>query len=156
MHEGTASPGSRRHRSPSRYDRPRTSILAPIPRRTARTAARVGFKPTPSIASRLPGSMRAAARKNTAEDRSLGITMSQAFRVAPPRTEISRRLTLSSAPILRNRISVWSRVATGSTTVVTPGALSPASRTELLTWALATGNSYRIGCKPPPAILSGG
>ena len=37
--------------------------------------------------------------------------------------------------------SVWSRVGSGSTTVVGPAAYSPASSTHDLTWALATGSS---------------
>jgi hypothetical protein len=36
--------------------------------------------------------------------------------------------------------SVWSRVATGSMTVVRPGVLRPASSTADFTWAEATGS----------------
>ena len=51
--------------------------------------------------------------------------------------------------------SVWSRLGSGSTTVVVPSASSPASSTQLLTCAEATGSSYSIPCSRRPAIASG-
>ena len=52
--------------------------------------------------------------------------------------------------------SVWSRVATGSITLVMPGVLRPASSTALLTCALATGRRYSIGTAGwRPSIISG-
>jgi len=52
-------------------------------------------------------------------------------------TRPSDRRTLT--PALCSMISVWSRVASGSTTVVSPSASSPASSTHDFTCALATG-----------------
>ena len=50
----------------------------------------------------------------------------------------SRRTSAPNAPSMR---SVWSRVGTGSTTVVSPSAKSPAISTADFTCALATGSS---------------
>ena len=52
--------------------------------------------------------------------------------------------------------SVWSRVGTGSITAVVPAACSPASRTALLTWALATGGAYVAARNAAPRTTSGG
>ena len=48
---------------------------------------------------------------------------------------------VTSAPKWRSMRSVWSRVASGSMIVVSPGALRPASRTADFTWADGTGSS---------------
>ena len=60
--------------------------------------------------------------------------------------------------------SVWSRLASCSMTVVTPGAARPASSTADLIWAEATGVRYRIGTgarapcsvsgRRPPSLVS--
>src|SRR3546814_11356484 len=52
---------------------------------------------------------------------------------------------LTSAPKWRSRFSVWSRVGSGSITVVMPGVFRAASRIADFTCAEATGNSYSIG-----------
>src|ERR1700694_4019752 len=51
--------------------------------------------------------------------------------------------------------SVWSRVATGSTTVVGPLAESPARRSALFTWALGTESTWRRPCSRVPVTVSG-
>ena len=51
---------------------------------------------------------------------------------------------------------MWSRLGTGSTTVVGPEASSPASSTHDFTCADATGSSYSIPCSGLPAIVNGG
>ncbi|MNW22308.1 hypothetical protein D3C71_2237130 [compost metagenome] len=55
------------------------------------------------------------------------------------RTPAASVSTESSAPNPRIMRSVWSRVITGSMTVVMPGALRPAKSTADFTWADATG-----------------
>jgi hypothetical protein len=50
---------------------------------------------------------------------------------------------------------VWSRLGTGSTTVVA-SVTSPASSTQDLTWALATGSSYSIPASGAPWTVNGG
>ena len=53
--------------------------------------------------------------------------------------------------------SVWSRVGAGSITRVVPAAYSPASSTQDLTCALATGMWYSMPCSArPPRSTSGG
>ena len=54
-------------------------------------------------------------------------------------------LTRTLAPKCRSIFSVWSRVASFSITVVSPGAASPASSTADLSCADGTGGSYSIG-----------
>src|ERR1700730_5429002 len=55
----------------------------------------------------------------------------------------------------RRSRSVWSRVATGSTTEVGPLAVSPASRSALFTWALGTESTWRRPCSRAPVTVSG-
>ena len=100
----------------------------------------MGFKPTPAIVRLESGTSRAATRKNAAEDRSPGMRTSPPRSFAGPCTEMTRFFTETSAPNWRNASSVWSRVRTGSRTVVVPSANRPANRTHVLTWALATGS----------------
>src|SRR5216683_1267969 len=64
-------------------------------------------------------------------------------------------VALTSVPIARSRRSVWSRVATGSTTVVGPLAASPASRSALFTWALGTESTWRRPCSRAPVTVKG-
>ena len=56
-----------------------------------------------------------------------------------------------SAPMAAIIRSVWSRDSAGCITVVSPSAYSPAMRMHDLSWALATGMSYSIPLRPPPA-----
>src|ERR1700682_672200 len=55
----------------------------------------------------------------------------------------------------RSSRSVWSRVATGSTTVVGPLAESPARSSALFTWALGTESTCRRPCNRVPVTVSG-
>ena len=60
------------------------------------------------------------------------------------------------APAARSIRSVWSRVASGSTTVVSPSASSPASSTHDFTCAEATGSSYVMPVSGlPPSMVIG-
>ena len=52
--------------------------------------------------------------------------------------------------------SVWSRVACGSITVVSPAVLRPASRMALLTCAEATGRRYSIGTISSVPMMASG
>ena len=122
----------------------------PIWRNTSINPARVGLRPTFSISSSLPGTISAATMKNAAELGSPGTSITCGFSSASPTIRIVRvpcesTSTVRSAPNPRSIRSEWSRVGTGSITVVMPGVLRPASRTALLTCALATGRRYSIG-----------
>ena len=50
---------------------------------------------------------------------------------------------------------MWSRVGSGSTTVVSSSAKRPARRTADFTWALATGSSSVLPWTSPPVTVSG-
>ncbi len=54
-------------------------------------------------------------------------------------------VTTTVAPKWRSMFSVWSRVGSGSITLVSPGALKPASRMADFTCADGTGSRYSIG-----------
>ena len=74
------------------------------------------------------------------------------MRLPPP----SAGATRTSAPKWRSMRSVWSRVASGSITVVSPAVLRPASRMALFTCAEATGRRYSIGTiSSVPTMASG-
>ena len=51
---------------------------------------------------------------------------------------------------------MWSRLGAGSVTEVVPSASSPASRTQDLTCALATGRSWWTPCRRAPWTVKGG
>jgi hypothetical protein len=109
------------------------------------------LRPTAASSSAEPGSTAAAATRKAAEEMSPGTSKLQAAGVAPPSTETARAVgsswsvknsTRTGTPNQRSIRSVWSRVkARVSETRVTPRAASPASRTQDLTCALATGIS---------------
>ena len=72
------------------------------------------------------------------------------------RTPSASVSTSSCAPNPRSIRSEWSRVGTGSITVVMPGVLRPASRIALFTCAEATGRRYSIGTAgAAPRSISG-
>ena len=101
---------------------------------------------TPSRTTSEPGTISAATSGNAAEDGSDGTAIGAPVRVGWPRRAILRPCrpsgsTLTSAPKWRSMRSVWSRVASRSTTVVTPGELRPASSTADLICADAAGVS---------------
>lgn len=60
------------------------------------------------------------------------------------------------APAASSMTSVWSRVGSGSITVVGPSARSPASSRQDFTWALATGSSYSTSRFRPSIRIGGG
>jgi hypothetical protein len=64
--------------------------------------------------------------------------------------------TSTWAPKCANIFSVWSRLASVSITVVTPGALRPASSTADLICAEATGVRYSIGAGAPAPLSAMG
>jgi hypothetical protein len=59
-------------------------IRAPILTKKSSRADRVGFRPTPWMERREPGTSSAATRKNAAEERSLGTASSRPASLAPP------------------------------------------------------------------------
>src|SRR5205807_4971413 len=102
-------------------------------------AVRLGLSPTSRMVTDQSGRSAAAAiqkaddEKSPGTDRSIGRSGCWDGRTTTPSA-----VALTSVPIARSSRSVWSRVATGSTTVVGPLAESPASRSALFTWALGT------------------
>lgn len=91
-----------------------------------------------------PSTISAATIGNAAEDGSAGTTTSAPCNSGSPSSVILRPWLPSffeeiSAPKCLSISSVWSRLASCSITVVTPGADSPASSTADLIWAEATG-----------------
>ena len=73
--------------------------------------------------------------------RGAGRPVSSASPTSVERRPCSVRSTRTSAPKAVSISSVWSRVASGSITLVSPGAFRPASSTADFTCALATGSS---------------
>ena len=112
-----------------------------MPVRKSSSAERVGFSPTPRMASRDPGTSSAATMKNAAEERSDGTYSSRPVSFGRPVTVIRRPATRTSAPNSRSAISVWSRDRAGSVTDVAPSANRPANSTQVFTCALATGSA---------------
>ena len=83
----------------------------------------------------------AATRNGAAELGSDGTVICSSFSRSAGQTEISLLRREIRTPAWRSMRSVWSRVATGSTTTVGPSlAYSPASRMHDFTWAEATGS----------------
>ena len=112
------------------------------------------------MVSSLPGMTSAATMKKAAEEGSPGTSISCGRNSASPVRRITRSpltsSTSSAAPKPRSIRSEWSRVGTGSITVVVPAVLRAASSTALFTCALATGRRYSIGTEgSAPRIISG-
>ena len=105
---------------------------------------RVGFISTFSMMMSEPGTISAATSGKPAEDGSPGTAMVWPVSLPWPsmkmwRTPCSSVSTSRLAPKPFSIFSVWSRVITGSITVVMPGVLRPASSTADLTCAEAIG-----------------
>ncbi len=135
-------------------------MSAPISSRHSSSPARSGFSPTPSIRSREPATSSAAASGKAAEDTSPGTATSAPRSSGWPVRWMIRPLpsasTATVAPKWRSMFSEWSRVASGSSTLVIPRAFSPASRIADFTCAEATGNRYSSGmASTAPSIASG-
>ena len=116
--------------------------------------------PTASIRSREPGTSRAAVSAKAAEEGSPGTPMGAPRSSGWPCRRMIRPAPAGStstiAPKWRSMFSLWSRVAWGSSTVVWPRALRPASRMADFTWAEATGRRYASGrALPVPSTVSG-
>ena len=75
-----------------------------------------------------------------AAEKSPGTTTSSSRRLDAGSTETEDGRRRTRAPAAASISSVWSRVGAGSTTVVCPSALMPASRIADFTWADATGS----------------
>ena len=118
-------------------------MSAPISRSVRKIPARSGFMPTPVMVTAEPGTRSAAMAGKAAELGSPGTTTGAAVSSGWPTNSISTPspsgVTPTVAPKWRSMFSVWSRVASGSTTLVTPRAQRPASRQADFTWAEGTG-----------------
>ena len=122
----------------------RNSIEAPISSRVVTRPVRVGFIRTFSTTMSEPGTISAATIGKAAEEGSPGTTIVRPVSFPWPcslmcRTPSRSVSTSISAPKPASIFSVWSRVITGSITVVTPGVLSPANSTADFTCAEAIG-----------------
>ena len=117
------------------------TITAPIRSAIRRKPVRVQFSPTSFTTTREPRTRIAAATMKAADDGSPG-TRTPSISSSSTEAIFSRSPSCSNgtrAP--RRKRSVWSRLGAGSITVVEPDAFIPASSTQDLTCALATGNS---------------
>jgi hypothetical protein len=88
----------------------------------------------------------AMASANAADDGSPATSALSAFSICPPRTDTigppaPRSSTPTSTPKARSIRSVWSRVASFSSTTVTPSARKPASMMADFTCAEASGGA---------------
>ena len=114
----------------------------PIRMSTCRKPIRSGPRWSCSTVTRLPATTAPATTQNAAWEGSPGTSQARGRRT-PGRSRTTRPAptgsTVTSAPASASISSVWARVATGSRTTVSPSASRPASRTALLTWALAIG-----------------
>ena len=102
------------------------------------------------------GTNAAEAAKNAAVDGSPGTVKSKGERGEVILETVAASPSVERfAPSPDNIFSVWSRDKIGSVTDVSPLAPSPAKRTADFTWALATGDLYRIPFKSLLQIVIG-
>src|SRR6185312_5359247 len=147
--------------SPPSVRRSRCAIDAPISASVIRSPVRSGLSITPSRITSEPGVSSAAISGKAAEDGSAGTTIGAGANSGWPVSVIRRPFAPSSstrtaAPKWLSIFSVWSRVASRSTTTVSPGAERPASNTADLSCADATGGSNTIGIgSRAPASVNG-
>ena len=117
--------------------------MAPISFSVTISPVRVGFISTFSMTMSEPGTIRAATSGKPAEDGSPGTAIVRRELALAVDADVAHALssvsTARSAPKPFSIFSVWSRVITGSITVVTPGVFKPASSTADFTWAEAIG-----------------
>ena len=101
---------------------------------------------------RRTGQRRRRCRLIMADEGSPGTTSAAWGAVAccPPSTRHVRPSVRLVRPNVGKARSVWSRVASGSRTLVVPAARRPASMRALLTWALGTGDVQSIAESDAP------
>ncbi len=121
-----------------------TSISAPISCSVRIRPVRVGFISTLRMVTSEPGTRSAATSGKAVEDGSPGTSITWPVSLPRPSRRIVRTpsasvSTVRFAPKPCSIFSVWSRVITGSMTVVMPGVLRPARRTADFTCAEAIG-----------------
>ena len=147
--------------SPPALPRTAASTSTPIRASTGSRPVRVGFSPTPRMASGVvPPASAAQTRRNAAAEKSPGTSSSSgASRAggassrtvhAPP-----RHASRTVAPIASSMRSLWSRERRGSRTSTGTPAPTAASRIALLTCALATRPSWRMVRSAPPVTRIG-
>ena len=117
------------------------SRSAPIARKISSAPVRVGFRPTSAIVSWDPAIVVAATMKNSALEISPGISHSTPLGVCPPAIVVAVPVVAMSIPAAVNILSVWSRLCSGSVTVVCPLAFRAARRRQVFTCADAIGVS---------------
>ncbi len=131
--------------SPPSCRTPVISRSAPISFKVSNSPARSGLSSTPSTVTSDPGVISAATRGKAADEGSPGTRMEAARRRWAPAMRMRRpsgtSSTSTAAPKARSIRSVWSRVASGSTTSTPSWAFRPASSTADFTCADGTGTT---------------
>ena len=97
----------------------KTVMFAPIRSSTTSRPVRRGFRLTPWTVRSEPASSVAATMKGAAE-KSPGISTSSSSRRSAGPTVTLRGFRVTRTPACASRFSVWSRVGSGSSTVVSP------------------------------------
>src|SRR5262245_31935081 len=115
--------------SPASSRRPSMRTSAPMRRRMWSAPVRVGLSPTPRSRTSEPGTRSAATTRNAADDGSPGTGISAPRSRWPPRSATLPSVRSTCTPRYPRRRSVWSRLGSGSRTIVRPRARRPASRT---------------------------
>ena len=141
--------GPRHPRRPRRGGRP-PRCRAPISISVVTRPMRDGFIITPSITMSEPGAIAAATIGNAAEDGSagtttgLGLSSGRPVEFDPSAVRAVRRATRTSRPEMASACARYGRASRSvSITVVSPGALRPASSTADLT--CADGDRHLVG-----------
>ena len=147
---------ARRWRSPRVCGVSRSPItIAPMRSAIRTKPVRVQFALMSVITIREPLTRIAAAMWNAAEDGSPGTWMSPSSSSSCWVTLIRSPSRAIRTPARASSRSVWSRLGSGSITVVVPSASSPAISTHDLTCAEATGSVYSIPRSGMPCTVNG-
>ena len=117
---------------------------APIRSAIRTNPVRVQFALMSVMTMREPLTRIAAAMWNAADDGSPGTWMSPSSSSSCWVSSIRSPSRVIRTPARASRRSVWSRLGSGSITVVVPDASRPAISTHDLTCAEATGSSYSM------------
>ena len=117
---------------------------------------RVQFALMSVMTIREPLTSTAAAMWNAADEGSPGTWIEPSSSSSCWVSEMRSPSRVMWQPARASRRSVWSRLGSGSITVVVPEASRPAISTHDLIWAEATGSAYSIPCSGVPCTVNGG
>ncbi len=141
--------------SPEMFLTLRVSTTPPIFSSIFKTPVRVGFTPTSLIISSESSVIMAPTMRKAAEDRSPGTVISVPINSPVFFIDTVLFSTAIPAPKSSSILSVWSRLFSGSVTLVSPSAYRPARRSDDFNCALATGVEYFIPVRAAGAIARG-